>query len=46
VSLGVAAYLFLSSSPSSTPGPASARAPAVSITPSRDGAVVGWRGSF
>jgi hypothetical protein len=39
VSLGVAAYLFLSSSPPQ-------RAPAVSLAPTRDGAVVGWRGSF
>jgi len=43
VSLGIAAYLFLSSSPSSS---SSARAPGVSVVPTRDGAIVGWRGSF
>lgn len=38
VSLGVAAYLLLSAPP--------ARAPAVSVAPSKDGVVVGWRHAF
>jgi hypothetical protein len=38
VSLGVAAYLLLSSQP--------ARTPAVSVAPTKDGVVVGWSHAF